>query len=119
MLLAKHYENQVRSCAIRDDATLLKSISLYRQATEADPESALTHSRLAGALLYLGDLDAAEAPIFRALSLNPNLAEVQNTLGQYYWAGGSRRQNATLFALKSQQRLFILRPGSPRSRLGQ
>jgi TolB-like protein/tetratricopeptide (TPR) repeat protein len=88
MLLAKHYENQVRSRAIRDDATLLKSISLYRQATEADPESALAHSRLAGALLYLGDLAAAEAPIFRALSLNPNLAEVQNTLGQYYWARG-------------------------------
>lgn len=88
MLLAKHYENQVRSRAIRDDATLLKAISLYREATQADPNSALTHSRLAGALLYLGDLGAAEAPIFKALSLDPDLAEVQNTLGEYYFARG-------------------------------
>ena len=88
MLLAKHYEKQVRSRAIRDDATLHKAISLYREATEADPESALAFSRLAGALLYLGDLDAAEAPIFKALSLDPNLAEVQNTLGEYYYARG-------------------------------
>jgi tetratricopeptide (TPR) repeat protein len=88
MLLARHYEEQVRSRAIRDDATLLKAISLYREATQADPESALAHSRLAGALLYLGDLGTAEAHIFKALSLNPELAEVQNTLGEYYWARG-------------------------------
>ncbi len=88
MLLAKHYENQVRSRAIRDDTTLLKAIGLYREATQADPDSALAFSRLAGALLYLGDLDAAEAPIFKALSLDPNLAEVQNTLGEYYYARG-------------------------------
>lgn len=88
MLLAQHYENQVRSRSIRDDATLLKAIGLYREATEADPESALAHSRLAGALLFLGDLEAAEAPIFKALSINPNLSEVQTTLGEYYWARG-------------------------------
>ena len=88
MLLAQHYENQVRSRSVRDDATLLKAIGLYRQATEADPESALAHSRLAGALLFIGDLEAAEAPIFKALSLNPNLSEVQNTLSEYYWARG-------------------------------
>ncbi len=88
MLLAQHYENQVRSRSIRDDATLLKAVGLYREATEADPESALAHSRLAGALLFLGDLEAAEAPIFRALSLNPNLSEVQTTLGEYDRARG-------------------------------
>jgi TolB-like protein/Flp pilus assembly protein TadD len=88
MLLAQHYENEVRARAVRDDATLLKAIGLYRQATDADPESALAHSRLARALLYLGDLEAAEAPIFKALSLNPQLSEVQNTLGDYYWASG-------------------------------
>ena len=88
MLLAKHYENQVRDRSIVDDATLLRAINLYREATKADPESALAHSRLARALLYLGDLEAAEAPIFRALSLDPNLSEVQNTLGEYYWARG-------------------------------
>jgi TolB-like protein/tetratricopeptide (TPR) repeat protein len=88
MLLAQHYEKQVRARAIRDDETLLKAIDLYRQATEVDPESALPYSRLARALLYLGDIAGAEAPIFKALTLNPNLSEVQNTLGEFYWARG-------------------------------
>jgi TolB-like protein/tetratricopeptide (TPR) repeat protein len=88
MLLAHFYEQQVRDKQAVDRETLLEAVRLYREATEADPESALAHSRLAGTLLYLGDLDAAEAPIFKALSLNPKLSEVQNTLGEYYWARG-------------------------------
>ena len=88
MLLANHYELQVRARQVRDDPTLRKAIGLYREATEADPESTLAHSRLAGALLFIGDIDAAEAPINRALSLNPNLSEVQNTVGEFYWARG-------------------------------
>jgi len=88
MLLAHHYEQQVRDRQEVDAETLLEAVRLYREATKADPSSALAFSRLAGALLYLGDLDAAEAPIFKALSLNPKLSEVQNTLGEYYWARG-------------------------------
>ncbi|MGB5332678.1 MAG: tetratricopeptide repeat protein [Woeseiaceae bacterium] len=88
MLLAHFYEQKVRSRSLVDNETLLEAVRLYRQATEADPESALAHSRLAGALLYLGDLEAAEAPINRALLLDPNLSEVQNTLGEFYWARG-------------------------------
>lgn len=88
MLLANHYERQVRARQVRDDSTLRKAIGLYREATQADPESALAHSRLAGALLFIGDIDAAEAPINRALSLNSNLSEVQNTVGEFYWARG-------------------------------
>ena len=88
MLLARHQENKVRDRQIRDDKTLLEAIRLYRQAAELDPESALAHSRLAGALLYLGELDAAEAAINRAILLNPNLSEVQNTLGEFYLARG-------------------------------
>lgn len=88
MLLARHYEQSVRARESVDEATLLKAITLYRQATEADPQSALAHSRLAGALLWLGDLEAAEAPIYRALSLDPGLSEVQHTLGLYYYARG-------------------------------
>jgi TolB-like protein/Flp pilus assembly protein TadD len=88
MLLARHYEQQVHDRQEVDMDTLLEAVRLYREATEADPESALAHSRLAGALLYLGDVEAAEAPIFKALSLNPNLSEVQNTLGEFYWARG-------------------------------
>jgi len=88
MLLARHYEQKVRDRQEVNMDTLLEAVRLYREATEADPESALAHSRLAGALLYLGDLEAAEAPIFKALALNPNLSEVQNTLGEFYWARG-------------------------------
>lgn len=89
MLLAGHYDKQVRDKPIVDQALLLNAIELYREAIEADPSSALAHSRLGAALLYLGDLNAAEAPIFEALRLDPNLAHVQYTLGLYHW---SRRE---------------------------
>ncbi len=94
MLLANYYEQQVRARQIRDDDTLLEAIGLYRQAAELDPESALAHSRLASALLFLGDVEGAEAPIFRALSINSNLSEVQNTLGEFYWARGMPQAEA-------------------------
>ena len=86
MLLARHYEMQIRDREDVDVDTLAKAIDLYRQATEADPESALAFSRLAGTLLYLGDMEQAEAPIFKAMSLDPDLSEVQHTMGLYYWA---------------------------------
>jgi TolB-like protein/Tfp pilus assembly protein PilF len=88
MLMARHKLQQVRDRQEVDIGMLQESVSLYRRATEADPQSALAHSRLADALLYLGDIEAAEAPIFKALTLNPNLSEVQNTLGSFYWAKG-------------------------------
>jgi len=88
MLLARHKLQQVRDSQEVDVEMLQESVRLYRQASEADPESALAHSRLADALLYLRDIEAAEAPIFRALTLDPNLSEVQNTLGSFYWAKG-------------------------------
>ena len=88
LLLGRYYEQQVRDQQVRNDQTLRRAIDHYRDAVDLDPESALAQSRLAGALLYLGDIDAAEAPIFRALSLNPNLSEVQLALGLYYFARG-------------------------------
>ncbi len=88
LLLGRYYEQQVRDRQMRDDHTLQKAINHYRDAVALDPESALAHSRLAGALLYLGDLDAAEAPINRAMMLDPNLSEVQHTMGLYYFARG-------------------------------
>ncbi len=88
MWQARYHEQKVRDLPEVDVDTLLKAIDLYREATEADSDSALAFSRLAGALLYLGDLEAVEEPILRARSLDPNLSEVQDTLGQYYWARG-------------------------------
>lgn len=86
LLLARYHEQNVRDRPEVDEDELLEAIRLYREATDADPASALAQSRLAGALLYLGDVEGAAAPIFRALTLNPNLSEVQATLGSYYWA---------------------------------
>ncbi|MDJ0905272.1 MAG: tetratricopeptide repeat protein [Woeseiaceae bacterium] len=88
LLLGRYYEQQVRDSQEVDEELLLKAIGHYREAVELDPESALAHSRLAGALLYLGDLDAAEAPIHRALSLDPSLSEAQQTIGLFYYARG-------------------------------
>ncbi len=88
MLLARHYEQQVREQIDVDVDLLFKAIDLYRQATEIDPESALAQSRLARVLMYANDFSAAEAPIFRAVTLNPELSEVQNTLGNFYLATG-------------------------------
>jgi tetratricopeptide (TPR) repeat protein len=108
MLLARHYEQQVRERQDVDEDTLLEAIRLYREATEADPESALAHSRLAGALMYFGDLEAAEAPINRALTINPNLSEVQNTLGEFRWAQGLVRESRLAWA-----RAVELNPNNP------
>jgi len=107
MLLARYYEQQVRDRQEVDVETLLEAVRLYREAIEADPESALAHSRLAGALLYLGDLGAAEAPIFKALSLNPDLSEVHYTLGLYYWARGLPGSGSAF------QRAIELNPNNP------
>ncbi|MGH6821766.1 MAG: tetratricopeptide repeat protein, partial [Methylocella sp.] len=68
-----------------DEAKLQKAIAYYRQAIEADPQSAEAHARLGKMLLYLGDVGAAEAPIFKALELNPRLSDAHATLGLYYW----------------------------------
>lgn len=97
MLLARHKENEVRSRQEVDSEKLLEAIRLYRQAAEVDPDSALIHSRLAGALLYIGDIEAARASIFQALGLDPDLSEVQNTLGEYYWAQGDLAEAAAAF----------------------
>lgn len=85
MLLARHYYQQVKDDPVVDLETLSRAIDLYRQATLVDPESALAHSRLGDALLYRGDVRNAEGPILTALSLDPDLSDVQYTLGLYYW----------------------------------
>ena len=95
LLLGRYYEQQVRATEEVDARLLLKAIDHYRDAVDLDPESALAHSRLASALLYLGDIDSAEAPINHAMMLNPNLSEVQHTMGLYYFARGLPNAYAT------------------------
>jgi len=86
LLLAQHYDHEVRDAQVVDETNLAKAIELYKAAVDADPSSAIAHARLAGALLYAGSADEAEPEIFRALTINPNLAEVQSTLGDFYVA---------------------------------
>jgi TolB-like protein/Tfp pilus assembly protein PilF len=89
LLLARQLEQQVLEREDVDFETLERAVHYYRRATEADPESALAQSRLAGALLYLGDNDRAEAHASAALLLDPGLAEVQYTFGRVLFARGS------------------------------
>ena len=88
MMQARYLVEQVRERTDVDKAALLEAVRLYRRATETDPDSALAKSRLAGALIYLGELEAAMAPIEGALSLAPNLSEVWVTQGELRWAQG-------------------------------
>jgi TolB-like protein/Flp pilus assembly protein TadD len=88
MLLARHYEQQVREQENVDPELLERAVQLYREATELDPESALAHARLADALVFYGDIDSAEAPAYRALELNPRLAEAHSTYGTLLFARG-------------------------------
>jgi len=85
LLLGRQYEQQVTDQQLVDEAKLQKAIDFYRQATMADPQSAEAHARLGKMLLYLGDIDAAEAPIFKSLELDPRLSDAHATLGLYYW----------------------------------
>lgn len=88
MLLGRYYEQQVREREDVDLETLQRAVHYYRNATEADPESALAQSRLAGAQMFLGAIDAAGVSANRALELDPTLAEAHNAYGKYLWARG-------------------------------
>ncbi|MEQ9563770.1 MAG: tetratricopeptide repeat protein, partial [Woeseiaceae bacterium] len=85
MLLARARYEDVRDQPIVDYNKLDEAIDLYRQLTELEPDSPSAWSRLAAALLYKGDDLAAAGPINRALSINPDSADAQYTLGLYKW----------------------------------
>jgi DNA-binding winged helix-turn-helix (wHTH) protein/TolB-like protein/Tfp pilus assembly protein PilF len=88
LLLARYLEARVKDQLVVDEVLLRQVIGLYHRAIEADPTSAVAYSRLANALLYLGDMDAAESAMQQALELAPDSSEVQYTLGLYHWRRG-------------------------------
>jgi len=96
MILARHYEQQAREREDVDPELLQRAVELYRDATQADPESALAHSRLAVAQMFLGDIDSAGVSANRALDLDPGLAEAHNAYGKYLFATGSARMGESL-----------------------
>jgi TolB-like protein/tetratricopeptide (TPR) repeat protein len=96
MLLARHYEQQALESETVDPNLLERAIRLYREAVELDPDSALAHSRLAGALLLSGDIDAGGTEAYKALDLDPQLAEAHLYYGQYLFARGRPNVGETL-----------------------
>jgi TolB-like protein/DNA-binding winged helix-turn-helix (wHTH) protein/tetratricopeptide (TPR) repeat protein len=86
MRLARQLERELQQHSELDRPKLSRVIELYQAAVDAAPDSALAHGRLAGALLYGGDVAAAGESVMRASELNPELSEVQEVLGRYYWA---------------------------------
>jgi len=85
MLLARYYFTQLQDEPVLDLPKWNRAVELYRDAIELDPGSALAHARLGALQLYIGDLEAAEEPIFRALSIDSEISEVQYLLGLWYW----------------------------------
>jgi len=70
VLLGTRLEQQVTDELSVDAEKLEMAISYYRQATEADPSSVAAHARLARALVYLGDVNAAAIPLAKAQTLS-------------------------------------------------
>ena len=107
MILARHYEQQVHEREDVDPELLQRAVELYRDATKADPESALAHSRLAVAQMFLGDVDAAGVSASKALDLDPGLAEAHNAYGKYLFATANERVGDEF------ERAVVLNPNLP------
>jgi len=91
MILARHYEQRALEFEDVDPASLQRAVELYRNATEADPASALAHSRLAVARMFLGDIDAGGVSASKALDLDPGLAEAHYAYGKFLFATANER----------------------------
>jgi len=91
MILARHYEQQALELEDMDPELLQRAVELYRDATEADPESALAHSKLAVAQMFLGDIDAGGVSASKALDLDPTLAEAHHAYGKFLFATANER----------------------------
>ena len=70
VLLGTRLEQQVTDEVSVDAEKLEMAIHYYRLATEADPSSVAAHARLARALVYLGDVNAAAIPLEKARTLS-------------------------------------------------
>jgi len=88
LLRADGYYREVLDQPVINRDRLHAAIDHYRLAIEEDPGSPMLHSRLAAALLFDGQLAAAEESITRAIDLDPEKrsSHVQHTLGLYLQA---------------------------------
>ncbi len=85
VLRGTELEQQVRDDITVDEEKHQAAIDLYRRATLADPKSIEAHSRLAGALVYIGDSEAASSSLIAALDLvNSNVLTTSAELSDLY-----------------------------------
>ncbi len=82
--LGQRLEADVRGEVVVDTDKLEQAIVYYRRAVEADPKSVAAHVRLASALVYRGDTDAAAEHIATALRLDPSSSEAYHVRASYY-----------------------------------
>lgn len=61
-------------------------------AVRVNPDSALARANLAADLAELNEADAAEIQFKKALALNPNSAELNHNLGEFYAARGKIKE---------------------------
>jgi tetratricopeptide (TPR) repeat protein len=84
-----HYAQEVYDNLVVDEANLQLAIDLYTQATAADPNSIEAHSRLARALVYRGDVDAASEALSKAHDLRESDAVTTRAeLSDLYYTTG-------------------------------
>lgn len=106
MMLARQYEIRVREQPEVDQQALQRAINLYRDASIANPNSAIAFAGLARVLLFGGELDDARAAVDAALRINPDLSEVQEVLARLRWV------TAEAGAGEAWRRATELNPGS-------
>jgi tetratricopeptide (TPR) repeat protein len=92
VLFGNHYDHEVRDDLIFDEKKADKAIDYFRSATMTDPKSIAAQTRLASALLYKGDVEAARKPLSIALDLAEStgsslaaaeLSDVYHTSAEY------------------------------------
>ena len=66
----------------------VKAIDEYREAVKYDPESEEAQTRLGGLLLYIGDLDAAEYHLVKAIQIYEDSPLANLGLGRVYMERG-------------------------------
>jgi len=87
---------------------LEEALELYRKVLAEDETVAWAHSRTGAILAQLGDLDAAEAHLLRAIELDPQLPQAHSNLGNIHYSRGAYEA-----ALEKYKAAVALDPNNP------
>lgn len=81
---------------------------LYEDILGEDETVAWAHSRIGAIMAQLGDTEAAEAALQRAIELDPELSQAHSNLGNLFYARGDYEG-----ALQKYQQAIVLNPNNP------